>query len=202
MAKAVLVDVGGVLVHANWHDVLRRWEPELGAPPDQALAAMFRGFDDTVLIGRRAAEEHWKEAEARLGLGDGRIWALIDDLAKSESLDTELLTFIAALRPRYKTAIVSNGWTDFRTAQRRRDLDELVDEVVISAEVGVAKPSRRIFEIALDRLGVAANDAVFVDDHERHLAAARTLGLQTVRYETAQQVVAALSNLLETSTKP
>ena len=44
-------------------------------------------------------------------------------------------------------------------------LDELVDAVIVSAAVGVEKPDRRIFDVAIESLDVDAADAVYVGDH-------------------------------------
>jgi putative hydrolase of the HAD superfamily len=63
-----------------------------------------------------------------------------------------------------RTAVVSNS--DGRCEQHLRDcgLRDLLEFVVDSAVVGVEKPDPRIFRKALDRLGVAADEAVYVGD--------------------------------------
>ncbi len=73
-----------------------------------------------------------------------------------------------------RTAVVSNIAFDIRPAFTAARTG--ADEFVLSFEVGVVKPDRRIFEIALDRLGVAAADAVMVGDSEENDGAARELG--------------------------
>jgi HAD superfamily hydrolase (TIGR01509 family) len=62
--------------------------------------------------------------------------------------------------------------------------------VVISYEVGCAKPEPRIFEIALDRLGVAPSHALFVDDREENIEGARRLGIETFHFTGADSVEA------------
>lgn len=73
-----------------------------------------------------------------------------------------------------KTAIVSNIAFDIRPAFHGAGAD--ADEFVLSFEVGVVKPDPRIFEIALQRLGVEGPDAVMVGDSEENDGAARQLG--------------------------
>ena len=60
------------------------------------------------------------------------------------------------------------------------DLRGTFDEVVLSAEHGVRKPDPVIFQLVLDRLGVAAGECLFVDDSEENLAAAQRLGISTL----------------------
>jgi putative hydrolase of the HAD superfamily len=193
--RAAIFDVGGVLVQLDWRAALAPWDKRCGLRPGGVLDELFRGFDDTVLVGRIEPAEHWARAWQRLGLTDDEGAKLMEDLASAERFNTELEAYIA-MRPHYKTAIVSNGWTDARTARHRSRLERLVDEIVISAEVGVAKPSPRIFEIALERLGVPAASAVYVDDQPDMLAAARAVGLHAVAFESNEQVREELSSTL------
>ncbi len=79
-----------------------------------------------------------------------------------------------------RTAFVSNCADNTRPLLEWLGLDSLVDELVLSCEVGVAKPDPRIFEIALDRLGVAAADTLFVDDQPAFCDAAAALGIRAV----------------------
>lgn len=57
------------------------------------------------------------------------------------------------------------------------DLHGSFDEVVLSAEHGVRKPDPAIFRLTLDKLGVSAEECLFVDDSEGNLAAAAELGI-------------------------
>jgi putative hydrolase of the HAD superfamily len=58
-----------------------------------------------------------------------------------------------------------------------------VDAVVDGSRTGVLKPDRRAFELALEALGTAAPDTVFVDDQPVNVAAAAAVGLVTVRFD-------------------
>ena len=56
-------------------------------------------------------------------------------------------------------------------------VDELFEVIIDSSAVGVRKPDPRIFQLALDALGVPAHEAAFVDDHPGNIAAAEALGM-------------------------
>ena len=75
-----------------------------------------------------------------------------------------------------RTAVVSNIAFDVRPAFEALGVAGDVDEFVLSFEVGAVKPSPAIFETALTRLGVAAEDAVMVGDSEEADGGARALG--------------------------
>ena len=80
-----------------------------------------------------------------------------------------------------RLAVVSNWDVSLHDVLERTGLRPLVDAVVISAELGVAKPDPAIFRAALGRLGAAAEGAVHVGDSLEHdVAGARAAGLEAV----------------------
>ncbi len=79
------------------------------------------------------------------------------------------------------TALVTNNVAEFREHWRRSiPIDELFHHVVVSSEVGLRKPDPRIFE--LERVGASdPSRAVFLDDYEGNVAAARRIGIHDIR---------------------
>jgi HAD superfamily hydrolase (TIGR01509 family) len=75
-----------------------------------------------------------------------------------------------------KTAVVSNIAFDVRPAFDAIGVDDYIDEVVLSYEVGAIKPDAAIFETALTRLGVDAAHAVMVGDSDEADGGARNIG--------------------------
>jgi HAD superfamily hydrolase (TIGR01509 family) len=61
-------------------------------------------------------------------------------------------------------------------------IDELCEDVVDSSHVGMRKPERAIYELTCARLGVAPEEAVFIDDNADNIAAARDYGMHTVHF--------------------
>ena len=74
--------------------------------------------------------------------------------------------------------------------------DDAFDALVLSAEVGIMKPDPRIYHIALDKLEVKPNEAVFVDDMPANVEAARTLGMQGILFQSQEQTLDKLKELL------
>jgi HAD superfamily hydrolase (TIGR01509 family) len=90
---------------------------------------------------------------------------VIDPLSWTPYPDTAAV--LAGLhRQGIRTAVVSNIAFDVRPAFARLGATDDVDEFVLSFEVGAVKPSPEIFETALARLGVPAEDALMVGDSE------------------------------------
>jgi putative hydrolase of the HAD superfamily len=92
------------------------------------------------------------------------------------------------------TALISNSW-----GSRRYDHDqlgELFDAVVISAEVGMRKPTPQIYAIGAERIGIPPDQCVFVDDLPFNLKPAAELGMATVLHRETQETIAELERLL------
>ena len=93
--------------------------------------------------------------------------AYVDGLAANGDLYPGARDVLALLREHAKLALVTNGLSEVqRVRLERTGILDLFDAVVISAEVGTAKPAREIFDIAFERLGNPDRDsAVMVGDN-------------------------------------
>jgi putative hydrolase of the HAD superfamily len=76
---------------------------------------------------------------------------------------------------------------------------ELFEVVIDSSAVGMRKPDPRIYELALERLGLPAQACVLVDDMELNCDAAVALGMHAVRFVDNEQALAELDALLAPS---
>lgn len=182
MIRAFLFDLGGVVVRNGWAGPIAEWEPRLGLKPGGLIDAIFRGNDDQAGIGRVTEEQWWDVVRRRLGLDAVGLQRLREDFYADESADPLVVELIGALRPRFRVAYVTNAWSDVRVRLARLGIDTLADEIVVSSEVGSLKPGSRIYRVALERLGVQASEAVFVDDVAVNVDAARELGMRTVHF--------------------
>ena len=102
-------------------------------------------------------------------------------IANSRLFD-DAVPFLENLRARgIKIAIVSNCTENTRPMLVEFGVDALTDALVLSCEVGAAKPAAEIFQHALDRLGVTADAAVFVDDQAGFCAGGVAVGISAVQ---------------------
>ena len=175
--KVILIDIGGVLVPSILPAAAADWGSRLGMPPAAFLGALFGGSDDQVLPGRVSEPAWWDIVAGRLGTGPEVTAELRQDLAARERWDGTLTTFLRRVRGQAGTAIVSNAWPSTRHRMARAGLLDIADEIVLSCEVGYAKPDPRIYRTALRRLAAGPGDALVIDDTPGHVAAAEALGM-------------------------
>ncbi|GAA2673759.1 HAD-IA family hydrolase [Streptomyces lunalinharesii] len=175
---AILLDVGGVLSPDHLPAAAAEWGDRLGMRQHAFLAALFAGNDDRVLIGRVGQEACWRVVRRRLGVAPALMAEIRRDLAARQRWDAELVAGVRALRGRARTVLVSNAWPELRPALAAAGVLDVVDNTVLSCEVGCAKPDPRSYLLALRRAGVAdPARALCVDDTAGHVRAARALGL-------------------------
>jgi putative hydrolase of the HAD superfamily len=99
----------------------------------------------------------------------------------AQSLIGPAVDLVAALRPRYKVSVLSNAdHTLRRRLEEEMRIAHLFDDIVCSAEVGLAKPEVAVFHLASERLGVPPARCVFVDDSDQNVEAAQRAGMKAV----------------------
>jgi epoxide hydrolase-like predicted phosphatase len=99
----------------------------------------------------------------------------------------------------YRTAILTNNVREWGRYWKGSIPLELFDVVVDSCDVGLRKPDPAIYRLTCERLGVAPEAAVFLDDTRRHVESARQLGLQAILVHDPWDAIAELDAILESA---
>jgi HAD superfamily hydrolase (TIGR01549 family) len=166
--KAILFDLDDTL-----YDLRSYWQGRLNSALEHVLARYPR-LDQNALVKQAIAEKIYTEKFSGFlrahGVDDEVLIARAQDVFASDwfarlELYDDAVHTLAALRRRCKLGLVTNGpsWTQRPKIERFR-LAEYLDLLIVSEEVGVAKPDPAIFRIALDRLEVTPHETLFVGD--------------------------------------
>lgn len=182
--RGIVFDFGGVIVNMRW-DVARAIEEEYG-------------FERATLVRSLYDNDHWRAVET--GTGDIEAWrraahGTLEELAgralpplheqwrQSWGPIRENLTLVRALRPPFKVSILSNA--DSSLVERLKDgmnIHHWFDDVISSADVGLAKPDPGIYRLAAERLELEVEECLFIDDAERNVVAAREVGMSAIHF--------------------
>ena len=197
MIKAVIFDVGGVLIRTADHSSRRDWETRLGLAEWESEEIVFNSeMGQKAQRGEIETTELWQWIGRHLNLDTTTLQAFQAGFWAGDVLDTELVTFIRRLRPRYQTAIISNATTTLRQMLTTKyPIADAFDLIVVSGEEKVMKPDPAIYERTLARLGRQAEEALFVDDFAHNIEAAQQLGMATVHFRPDTNVPAELARL-------
>ncbi len=183
MIRGVIFDWGGVLMRTVDAGGRRKWERKLGLPL-YAVDRVVHGSRSwkQAQSGRITDAEYWADVAAQLGLGEDELAEFRRDYFAGDRLDEDMVAFIRGLRPRFKTALLSNASPSLTGLLDELGVTDLFDVRVISGQVGVQKPDPAIYRIALERLDLAAAETIFVDDFIENIETAQRLGMHTLHF--------------------
>jgi glucose-1-phosphatase len=196
--NAVIIDMGGVIVRTDDKEPRDRLAERLGLTREEINAVVFDSPSaQLAILGKLPVEQHWAWVCQRFKLPVEDAPQLEEEFFAGDSVDYRLVDYIRSLRQRHATALLSNAWGGLR--ERLKDewgILDAFDQVVISAEVGLAKPDPRIFALTLERLKAAPSEVVFVDDFPENTQAAAAAGLHVVRFFNTDQAIAEIDSQL------
>src|SRR6202167_5871429 len=194
----LLIDFGGVLT-TSVLDSFAEFSRSEGLEHDAVLRCVSRDKVGRLLLveieeGRISSEDFQAQFAARLSeLGDRAIEpaGLLSRLNAGLRPEPALVAATDALRRAgRRSVLVSN--TLGEEAYEWCSLELLFDHVVLSGQVGVRKPSRRIFRYALELSGAVPEGALIIDDLEQNLLGASRVGIQTYLHRQADTTLLAL----------
>ena len=189
--KTVLFDFGGVFTDSPF-EAFSTYATKIGARDEQVTDIVFGGYGNDGAHPWHRVErgeitlETAREEILSLGREQGLevdIWDVFMAMADNGGgLREELVAYVRTIREAgLGTGIITNNVVEFREHWRAMlPVDELFDFVVDSSEVGVRKPNPAIFKKALELGGLAAEDAIFLDDFKGNVVAAEALNIRSI----------------------
>ncbi len=110
-------------------------------------------------------------------------------------VDEELVAWARGIRAGHRLAALSNAGADLERRLDHFGLADVFEVVLNSHRLGLAKPERAIYQLAIDRLGVPPEQILFVDDKERNTAVAEQMGFRTHTYLSLRGLQTALARI-------
>ena len=164
---------------------------DIGISAREALWGSFTGDDPSLVQLRDWMPTYrlrsWTAALEEVGVDDQ---ALAAELAEFFAIDRSRRHVVFAeseqvlhdLKKNFRLALITNGAPDIQgTKIDGSNLASFFETIIISGDHGFGKPDRRIFQLALERLKVAAHEAVMIGDSlNRDIAGARAAGIRTI----------------------
>ncbi len=182
--KAVIFDFGGVIVRTAGRELRHKWDDKLALPHGTVEEIVFNSqHGRDAQHGVHSEPEHWTWLQEKWSLSDEEAQQFRSDFFGADVVDQKLMRFIHGLRPHFTTAIISNAMDGLR-----EDLDvvhgvaDAFDLIVVSAEFGTMKPDLAIYRHTLEKLGIPAEQSVFIDDFQHNIEGAQAAGMHTIHY--------------------
>lgn len=173
MIKEIIFDCFGVLTQDGWTAFTKKYATPETADDLHAVNAVA----DKGIIGY---PEFLKQVSEITGAPEATAHQII---TSSLHPNEEIFALAHALKRNYNLGIISNVGSPLRDYFPSGYLDDFVVQT-LSFEVGIIKPSAEIFTLHLQRSGVDAAEAVFIDDRLSNCEAARNVGLHAIHFQT------------------
>ena len=195
--RAVFFDLGGVIVHTEYQAPRQRLAEQFSMDYDDIEKIVFGSASAAhASVGEITEGDHWLAIMKTLKLPPGEQRRVQHEFFGGDVIDRTLLEFVRSLKPKYKTGLISNAWSGLREFILREKFDDAFDQMIISAEVKTAKPSAKIFQVALERMAVKPREAVFVDDFIENIEGCEKVGMKGIHFTNPESTIEQLKTLL------
>ena len=186
--KSVIFDWGGVLIDDPRPGILQYCSEAFGVSLEDYTPVQDLFLDD-FHKGKIGEETFWRQITGKLGkpMPSARSqW--YDAFRFAYVPKQEMFGLASSLHDNgYKTALLSN--TELPAVRFFHEQSyNMFDLLVFSCIEKMMKPQQRIYEITLERLGSEAEQAVFIDDRQDYIQGAEDIGLNTILFESIDQV--------------
>lgn len=199
--KAIFFDFGGVIQRTEYQSPRQKLAEKFHMDYEDIDKLVFGGGANSTAakasIGEIKVEDHWQSIAKKLNLSKDDISKFEAEFFAGDVIDYEFVQFIRSLKPTYKIGLISNAWSDMRIYLKKQKLDDAFDSLTISAEIKIAKPDARIYQIALDSLQVTAQESIFVDDVPANIEACEKLGMKGILFRDVNEVMNEIKKLLK-----
>jgi putative hydrolase of the HAD superfamily len=189
MVKAIIFDCFGVIVGKGFVSTYRLAGGDPQKDSDFIEATLRRAN-----LGQITESKFRSLMSDQIGISTDQWDATIKN---TERVDTDLIDYIEDLHRTYKTAILSNANRGVINRVIGTYLNNgIFDEVIVSADVGMAKPDPQIYKLVTDSLHVDADECIYIDDRKSFVNIASGLGMQSVLYVDFADFKSRLTSLL------
>jgi epoxide hydrolase-like predicted phosphatase len=195
--RAVFFDLGGVIMRTEQPARRTDLAYSLGLTYEEIDRAVFENDSSRqASLGLISEDQHWHIVAASLHLPEDRIEHLRTEFFAGDRLDLELIELMRNLHPAVRVGLISNAWNGLRDWITKQGFADAFDDMLISAEIGIAKPDARIYQAAMRNLQVLPHESVFLDDTLRNVEAARVAGMHAIHFQQPGQAINELKALL------
>jgi putative hydrolase of the HAD superfamily len=188
MVRAIIFDCFGVLATDGWLSFVEQFFP-IDSPQHQQALDLNKAVDSGLLeyddfIEAITQMTGVRQADARQQIGHN-------------VPNIKLCSYIKEnLRPTYKIGMLSNAGANWLPEIFNAQQIELFDCICLSYAIGFVKPLPRAYEYIAQKLEVACEECIFIDDQLRFCEGARAVGMQAIQYQDLVQVKEQLTRLL------
>lgn len=197
MIKAVIFDFGGVICFETVSKIYKVLAKKTGVDFEETRR-IARKLLHKLQIGRMRENNFWKKLAKGLNSDPNKIKKIwLETFENNLRARKTVIKLALGLKSRgYIIAILSNAIKIHSDHVSRKNIYQLFSPVVLSFEVGMNKPNRNIYNLTARRIGLKANECLFIDDKEENVKVARSVGMHGIVFRNVTQLKTELKKVL------
>lgn len=199
LIKAVIFDYGGVTgKEPHEDDVFLAIVKRCGLGYD-FVKSKYNVFEAQFITNRISKKEFYARLAHSLDVSAKDVehaWN-VKYFQQKPKLNRKVVKIVKTLkRSGYKLALLSNVFPYRDTILKKRGCYKFFPYVILSSKVKLKKPDKKIYEYAIKKLKVKANECLFVDDREKNINGAKKVGMKAILFKSARQLEKELKGYL------
>ena len=198
MIKAVIFDIGGVLQIQDVNGPLGEDVSKTFNIPVEVFESFRHKYELKLLKGEWNENQYWeklkKVTNSDKPIPSGSL--LLRQYRKNFSINSEVLQIVKEIKESgYKLACLTDTQKPHTEFNRKMGLYDDFEVQVFSHDTSMCKPNPNIYKLCLDKIGITAKKAVYIDDRESSLVPAKKLGMTTIHFLNPQRLRQSLKRL-------
>src|SRR3989338_1566678 len=199
LIKAILLDVGGVLAlgeSSKWKKgkfipsgVHLNMVKKLKISIDQYLDSIDSTYVSAI-TGKLSKKEVIEILSRNFRISSKKLKKLyLDSYKKNFKQNKELFNKLFKLKKQgYKVAVLSDQWFLSKEALMPEKLYKNFDEIMVSCDVEIRKPNKKIYQLAVKKLNFSPKEILFIDNQKWNILPAKKLGMNTILFKSNKQL--------------
>lgn len=188
MIKTILLDFGGILSDNvdSWNTMYKRIPEKTGLTIEE-LNEIFSKHWIEVSVGKKdftdILDMFIKRSKNKITRED-----LLEIYSSDTKIYEDVLEIVTQLKNKGFMVIILSNESKVGEKIRLGKIEKFVDKIYSSSSIGIRKPDAQIFNYVLSKENLQSNETLFIDDRERNIIAAETLGIRGIVYKNIQQL--------------
>ena len=197
MIKEIMFDYGGVIGTLPRKNLVESIAENFGLEKERCQQVI--GLHARGVQTRQFPDRFWEDVSSALGITRHNVlkdlW--INHIEKDSEINEDVVSLIESLRQRsYSLCLLSNTTGLYQYSPHEKRIGLLFHHKVRSCDVGLRKPEKEIYLLALHTACVDPESCVLIDDKTRNLHYPRRIGMNTILFESSKQLINVLEELL------
>ena len=198
--KNIIFDVGNVIVRWSPIHIIEKTFPNLSTQEHRILLEKIFKSDTWINLNLGTISENTAKLNFISSIevfDQSKADTLFDYIKSTQELIPGTTNIIKTLHTNNYLlfALTDNVKEIMIYLQKRYDFWQYFSDVIVSANIGLKKPGKKIFEYALKKNNLKAQETIFIDDHLPNIEAANALGLHVILFSNAIDCLESLCNL-------